>query len=109
MMSIMLNWMPQKQKRFQKCLIVSEIIYRFFSVFDRVGEYKINIILMFYPTYTRGHAWVTRNGEKFLLSNHSVVMSDYSIIGENKKYRYYIKEDNLKRMYMLEKLKINRE
>ena len=64
-----------------------------------MGIYKINIVLTFYPTGTRGHAWVTRNGKKFLLPNRSIVMSKLNMIGENEKYRYYVKDSNLKRMF----------
>ena len=101
-------WQHKNKKRSHRCLAVSEIIYAFFHAIDKIGIYKINIVLTFYPTGTRGHAWVTRNGKKFLLANHSIVMSKLSMIGENKKYRYYVKERNLSRMFAYEDLKMNR-
>ena len=101
-------WKRKKLKRSLQCLTVSEIIYGFFHAIDKIGVYKINIVLTFYPTGTRGHAWVTRNEKKFLLANHSIVMSKLSMIGENKKYRYYVKERNLNRMFAYEDLKMNR-
>lgn len=101
-------WKRKKLKRSLQCLTVSEIIYGFFHAIDKIGVYKINIVLTFYPTGTRGHAWVTRNEKKFLLANHSIVMSKLSMIGENKKYRYYVKERNLNRMFAYEDFKMNR-
>ena len=98
-------WKRKKQKQSHQCLTVSEIIYGFFHAIDKTGIYKINIVLTFYPTETRGHAWVTRNGRKFLLANHSIIMSKLSMIGENEKYRYYVKENNLNRMFAYEKLR----
>ena len=98
----------KKLKRSLQCLTVSEIIYGFFHAIDKIGIYKINIVLTFYPTGTRGHAWVTRNEKKFLLANHSIVMSKLSMIGENDKYRYYVKESNLNRMLAYKNLRNKR-
>lgn len=72
------------------CLKVSEAIYKFFSVIDFLGQYKINIVLSFYGDIDYGHAWVTRNNKNFLLKNRSIDLSDLTEIGQNDKYRYYI-------------------
>lgn len=73
---------------------------------DRFGNYKINIVLTFYPAGERGHAWVTRNNKKFLLRNRSIETSKFCVIGENQKYRYFIKNSNLKKMYMSNNTKL---
>ena len=86
------------------CLTISELIYALFHTFDKLGDYRINIILTFYPTGERGHAWVTRNNKKFLLHNHSIEMSKYCLIGENKKYRYFVKTSNLEKMHTYDRL-----
>lgn len=82
-----------------KCLFLSEIIYRLFRLVDRRGDYKINVVVTFYPSGDRGHAWVTRNGHDFLLPNPTIVMSSLSVVGENTKYRYYVKDRNVGRWF----------
>lgn len=89
---------PSRSK-LHNCLTISEIIYKIFHTIDKYGDYKINIVLTFYPYGDRGHAWVSRNGKKFLLANKSIILSKLSVIGENEKYRYYIKDRNIERMF----------
>ncbi len=78
-----------------KCLYISLLIYHIFNLIDFWGEYKINIIVVFYNRYPdRGHAWVTRNGKNFLLKNDSVKLSELETLGLSKKYNYWIKSSN---------------
>ena len=72
-----------------KCLVLSEIIYGLFHAIDKFGDYRINIVMDFCSEYAQGHAWVTRNGKMFLLSNPSIVSSCLLRLGEDKKYIYY--------------------
>ncbi len=82
-----------------RCLLFSRWIYALFSRLDRWGDYRINIVLTFYEAGDRGHAWVTRNDKDFLLPNPTVVRSKLSEVGDDGKYRYFVKESNLGRYH----------
>lgn len=88
-----------KLKRYHKCLILSEIVYFFARIFDRKHNYRINIIVTFYGDRDKGHAWVTRDGKDFMITNPTVIPSKYTEIGSSEKYRYFVKESNLHRLY----------
>ncbi|MBQ9077478.1 MAG: hypothetical protein IJY31_06520 [Muribaculaceae bacterium] len=83
-----------------KCLYISLLIYHIFNTIDFWGDYKINIVVVFYKDYPDyGHAWVTRNGRKFLLRNKSIDPLSLEQLGMNKKYRYWVNHLNI-RKYM---------
>lgn len=80
-----------------KCLYISLLIYHIFHTIDFWGDYKINIVVVFYKKYPdRGHAWVTRNGKNFLLKNNSV-NPQLELIGESNKFRYWTTSTNIRR------------
>lgn len=72
-----------------RCLAISEIIYKLFHSIDKFSDYKINIVMDFSSEYAQGHAWVTRNGKMFLIPNPSVNPVYLTILGGDEKYVYY--------------------
>ena len=82
-----------------KCLFLSKWIYAICSRLDRRGNYRINIVLTFYRSGERGHAWVTRNDKDFLLKNPTVVRSKLREVADDGVYRYFVKERNLARYH----------
>ncbi len=81
-----------------KCLRISQLVYCLCNFIDVWGEYKINILLAFYHgRLTRGHAWVTRNNKTIILKKEGIEMGDLQLVGEDKKYRYYVENGNMHR------------
>lgn len=85
------------QKIDQPCLLKSEMLYFLLSLFDRKGDYRVNLVVTFYCTGDRGHAWLTRNGKPFPASAGVDAGETLTLVGENHKYRYLVKESNLQK------------
>ena len=67
------------------------------------GLAGINVVLTFYCTGDKGHAWLTRNGRLFFLSDSTKVNSEnLTVVGQTDKYIYYVKERNLQRWYAVD-------
>lgn len=83
--------MIMRQNIPNRCLAVSELIYSFFHIIDFWSDYRVNILLIVEDESTIGHAWVTRNGRKFL-SPEQKISSKIVEVGRNGKYVYYVNE-----------------
>lgn len=91
------------QKVDQPCLLRSEVGYLLLHAMDWRAEYRINVVLTFYCTGDKGHAWLTRNGRVFFLSDSTKVNSEnLTVVGQTDKYIYYVKERNLQRWYAVD-------
>ena len=77
--------------------------YLLLHAIDWRAEYRINVVLTFYCTGDKGHAWLTRNGRVFFLSDSMKVNSEnLTVVGQTDKYIYYVKERNLQRWYAVD-------
>lgn len=95
--------MLTSQKVDQPCLLRSELGYLLLHAIDWRAEYRINVVLTFYCTGDKGHAWLTRNGRVFFLSDSMKVNSEnLTVVGQTDKYIYYVKERNLQRWYAVD-------
>lgn len=83
----------------QPCLLRAEIMYGLLRIVDRRPDYRINLVLTFYCSGDKGHAWLTRDGKPFLKADRKVNVEDFTLMGESGKYRYYIKESNIRKWY----------
>lgn len=83
----------------QPCLLRAEILYGLLRLIDRYGDYRINMVVTFYCTGDKGHAWLTRDGKFLFKADKDVSVDDFTFMGEAGRYRYYIKESNLHRWY----------
>lgn len=83
--------MIMRQNIPNRCLAVSELIYSLFHIIEFWSDYKINILLIVGEESTIGHAWVTRNGRKFLSPEHKISRKIVEV-GRNGKYVYYVNE-----------------
>lgn len=88
------------RKVHQPCLLRAELGHMLLRFLDPLGDYRINVILTFYCTGDKGHAWLTRSGKPVLSRDkHLTDTNRYIVVGQNKKYIYYIKERNLYNWY----------
>ena len=68
-----------------------------------LAEYRINVVLTFYCTGDKGHAWLTRNGRELFPSDAAKVdMESLTVVGQTDKYIYYVKAGNLQRWYAVD-------
>ena len=72
-----------------RCLVISELVYKVFHAVDKFGDYRINIVMDFCSEYAQGHAWVSRNGKNFLISSRSIDSSLLAELGGDGKYLYF--------------------
>lgn len=86
----------------QPCLLKSELLYALLSPLDPFGTYRVNLVVTFYCTGDRGHAWLSRNGRPLPASSSVDSHEKLTLIGETTKYRYLIKESNLRKWYDLD-------
>ena len=81
----------------QPCLLKAELLYGLLSTVNPTGEYKVNLVVTFYCTGDRGHAWLSRNGKPLPASSAVPAADRLTLIGETDKYRYLVKESNLQK------------
>lgn len=87
----------------QPCLLLSEFGYLLLHAMDWRAEYRINVVLTFFCTGDKGHAWLTRNGRELFPSDAAKVdMESLTVVGQTDKYIYYVKAGNLQRWYAVD-------
>lgn len=83
----------------QPCLLKSEVLYYLMRLIKPGNDYRVNLIVTFYCSGDKGHAWLSRNGQPLFRSDIPIAADRLTLLGETDRYRYYIKESNLHKWY----------